>query len=291
MQKYRYWSITWFKEDLDEKTLTDPIPHKEDWIDFNIVYSVYQMERCPSTNRLHLQMYVQFKNTVRMATIQAVFKGCHAESCRANEKSNVRYCSKEASRIAGPWTYGKSVTEGKRTDWTTVKEMISEGCNRKEIISQVPHLAPNLRAIDEMIDMFQPEVPNERDVRVYFLWGPSNTGKTHRARTRFPKAFKISGRYQDGKSFDGYLGQEELIIDEFMWEEWPLTLMNNLLDKWSFELTCRYRNKQANWRTVVICSNQDPAKAYPGETYKRAAFMRRLTHILQVNSQDDQIDF
>lgn len=296
----RYWAVTWFKEDLPEPEgdlmYMDPMIHPQllnlDWVDRGLVYAIYQVERCPTTKRLHLQMFLQYKNQVRLSTLTDMFPGCHAELCRASEKDNERYCSKNESRIAGPWTYGTKTSQGKRTDWDHVKEMAAAGLKRRDILLEHPKLAPCHKGIDVLIAAVKGPAPVTRDIQVWLLHGETRVGKTHRACTKFPEAYRICGRYYEGKSFDGYDGQSELILDEWDSTEWPITLMNDILDKWRCELQCRYFNKTAYWTKVVICSNLDPETYYAGVGQTtRAAFFRRLTHIIHVETQEQEINF
>lgn len=295
----RYWAVTYFKDDLLEPepdhVYFDPLlssDNMDKFLDANIVYMIYQLEKCPTTGRLHLQMFIQFKNQVRVATLQGVFPGCHAELCRASEKDNERYCSKCDTRLAGPWTYGTKTSQGKRTDWDHVKELASAGSSRRDIVLCHPKLAPCVKGIDVIIAAVKGDPPLERDIKVWILYGPPGVGKTHRARHRFPDAFVITGKYCDGKSFDSYADQDALILDEWKHWEWPITLMNGILDKWRLELTCRYFNKWARWTHVVIISNEDPAHFYASvDSLTREAFLRRINFTIVVNSKEEQIDF
>ena len=68
-----------------------------------------------------------------------------------------------------------------------------------------------------------------------------------------------------------------IFLDEFRWENWPAELLNKIMDKWTFQLPCRYQNKQALWTRVIICSNQDPTGWYPNDDRTiRDSVRRRL---------------
>lgn len=301
----RYWAITWFKDGLTEPLGADstttgvpppyPEPLKEDFFgEFGKLkgkYCVYQLEKCPETGRLHLQMFLQFDNQIRLSTIKDLCPGAHAEPCKAAEKNNERYCSKEASRLAGPWTYGVKVTKGQRTDWDHVKEMAEAGNKCREIVLAHPKLAPCVKGINVIIDCVRGPAPTMRDVRVFFLWGETGVGKTHRARNKYPDAYVTHGKYYEGKSFDGYDGEDTLIMDEWRWDEWPLTLVNTLLDKFSCTLQCRYYNRQARWTRVIILSNQQPSDCYPALSQtNKDTFLRRLNTVVNVISKEQQIE-
>lgn len=264
------------------------------WFDSGkIKYLVCQLERAPETGQLHLQGYCQFNNQIMLSGLAKITKDHkpHWEVRRGSHEQARDYCKKADSRVNGPWELGQEKNEqGKRTDWAQVSEKIQQGCSKKQILMDHPHLAPCVRGVEALIDAHRPEAPLQRDVQVFFLYGPTGTGKTHRAFTTFPKAYKIKGRYFEGKSFDQYDNQTVLILDEWDPAQWDLTLMNSLLDKWECPLQCRYQNKTAYWTTVVICTNFKPEECYPAVfKLQRDTFLRRLTHIIEIKTKDDPV--
>lgn len=289
----RYWCFTWFRPSLTEPCEADPLEAiRSKFPERHVVYAIYQLEKCPETGRLHLQGFIQFKNALTKAALKELFPGAHTELCTSSEKSNERYCSKSNSRIAGPWLFGKPTSQGKRTDWDDVKELATAGTTKRDIILAHPNLAPCYKGIEVLCQAVKGSPPLERAVRVWFLYGQTGVGKTHRARTRFPEAYVVTGKYSEGKSFDMYDNESALILDEWRWDEWSLTLMDGMLDKWRYQLQCRYYNKYAWWTDVVICSNQTPDECYPtSSATNRACFLRRLTICIEVESKEQQIDF
>ena len=183
--------------------------------------------------------------------------------------------------------------QGKRTDWDAVKKDLEAGKTRKEVLLEHPHLAPCVKGIDALVDALMPDPPLSRDIEVWYLTGSTGTGKTHRAYTAFPNAFKVKGKYFEGKTFDQYAGQETLILDEWDPYEWPLTLMNTLLDKWECPLQCRFFNKYAYWTRVIICTNYKLAECYPAVMQlQRNTFQRRIHHEIEiVDQQNPVVDF
>jgi len=232
-----------------------------------------QLERAPTTGKLHLQGFIVFEKNKRLNNVCQLLGGhAHVEIMRGRVQDNEVYCGKEETRVAGPWQFGDPPKKGKRTDWERVKTLVSEGKTEIEIYGEAPHLANCARGVDKLRSLFGPKPPLTRDIRVIVLWGAPGTGKTHRARTTYPDAYVITGQYYEGKSFDLYQDQLCLILDEWRCGEWPLTLMNAILDKWQLNLQCRYQNRQANWTTVILCTNGDPLAAYCHDP----AFRRRI---------------
>lgn len=282
----KYWCLTVQSDRATEAlwpTLTpsDPFPIE---IPDGCVYAVCQVERAPQTGKLHLQLYLAFEKNKRFGAIKRLFPHSHIEKAKGDADDNTKYCTKEDTRVAGPWTFGECPKskgkKGSRTDWTQVKEMIAQGKSRTEVYETAPHLANCSRGVEVLYQHFAPKVPISRNVRVIVLYGQTGTGKSHRARTGYPDAYVVTGEYAPGKSFDLYCGQDVLILDEWRWAEWPLTMMNAILDKWSLILQCRYQNRQAAWTLVIICTNDTPSLAYNCDpTFQRRILDRTINCI------------
>jgi len=248
---------------------------------------ICQLERSPTTNKLHLQGAVYYKNAVTFSRLKKDFGDTvHIEIMRGKHSDSKKYCSKPESQVAGPWELGECPVQGKRMDWTNVKDQVLKKVPKSTILMECPHLAPCVRGIDALIDAAKGEPPLFRTVETWYIYGPTGTGKTHRAMTKYPDAFRISGAFAAGKSFDTYNGEETLILDEWSPAEWPLTLMNNVLDKWRYQLQCRFFNKYAYWTRVIICSNWQLPLCYNLDINK-PTFDRRITHYHELLSQQD----
>lgn len=259
------------------------------WLDCGkIDYLVCQVEKAPKTGKIHLHAYCQFSQNMRLSALKKINARADWEPRRGTHEQARDYCKKDKSRVNGPWELGHEKNQpGKRTDWAAVSEKIKQGCTKKQVLLDHPHLAPCVRGIDALLDAHRPEPPLQRDIRVFFLYGATGMGKTHRAMIAFPKAFVIKGKYYEGKSFDRYEGQDVLILDEWDPYQWDLTLMNSLLDKWPCPLQCRYQNKDAAWTTVVICSNTRPDQCYQAvNALQKATFQRRITFPIEIVSQE-----
>jgi len=69
-----------------------------------ISYLIGQKEICPSSGREHWQVYVEFKDRVRLSVIQgaSMFDAkCHIEVRKGTSKEASDYCKKDASRAPG----------------------------------------------------------------------------------------------------------------------------------------------------------------------------------------------
>lgn len=80
----RSWSITWFDY---------PDDHLKNFDTLTQSY-LYQIERCPRTDRLHIQGAVRFSNAVRPKHVQSCFPGANHSPAR-NWKKLLAYVSKD----------------------------------------------------------------------------------------------------------------------------------------------------------------------------------------------------
>ncbi len=84
--------------------------------------------------------------------------------------------------------------------------------------------------------------------------------------------------------FDGYAGQDSLVLDEFH-SQLKISETLNLLDGYPLELRCSYANKIACFTTVYIISNLDLYSQCPLIQYEQpdtwAAFLRRIHKVVE----------
>ena len=70
-----------------------------------IRYAIWQLEKCPSTGRLHIQGYLEFKRGVRYRAVQRAVgeENAHVEVRSKSREACKVYCSKPETRISGPY--------------------------------------------------------------------------------------------------------------------------------------------------------------------------------------------
>lgn len=145
-------------------------------------YLVFQQEKCPNTDRLHIQGYAQFKDPVRRSAFQRWLGDltCHVEKANGTAEQNRAYCTKEETRSNGPWEIGEPARQGQRTDLEGLQDSLKQGSSREELWEDhFPTMVRYHRAIDayRLVQRNQ-AVREPPQVRVY--WGPTGTGKTRR---------------------------------------------------------------------------------------------------------------
>lgn len=260
-----------------------------------VAYMVWQRERGEQGTE-HVQGYVRFNAYKRFNTAKNYFSvpEIHIEPARGTEDQNMKYCTKEETRIAEPWLFGEfqpnAGRQGTRNDIHEVTDKIIQGSCLKAISLEHPEVFVKYHVgLERFADLHRPLPPLERDIRVYCLWGATGTGKTHRARTTFPEAYEVSaGRDPWGM----YTDQTTVIFDEFEWERWTIQSMNKYLDKWRCQLDARYHDKYAHWTRVIIISNTNPWDWWPlAPVPLREAIFRRFQNVIEVLNREQIINF
>jgi len=194
------------------------------------VAGVYQVEKAPSTGQVHLQFALRFKNPKRMAWLKAnVCTKTHWTSCNGSWADQVRYCTKEESRVDdmpnGSWG-DAGVVPGTRCDLAAILEMIKSnkdktvndiqrliieaypgqyGRNASNIIRMInlhrplpdrtlPHFRPHQQALADLLE----KDPDDR--KIIWVYDPvGNTGKTALMRhyQSLGEAASLSGKVAD----------------------------------------------------------------------------------------------
>ena len=115
---------------------------------------------------------------------------------------------------------------------------------------------------------------------VYVYWGPPATGKSRFAADHYPGAFWMPPNSQ---WFDGYSGQDTIIIDDYYgWLPWSFLL--RLLDRYPLPLPVKGGHVPMQAKTIVFTSNQHPDSWYkyeqnPHMNYE--ALRRRILDIIE----------
>jgi len=239
----------------------------------DIKYIVFQTERGPRTgyqgNHLHLQGYVQLNRQMgwRVAQ-QLIHSTCHIERPIRSAEANIRYCSKEDTRVESE-IHGSNGTPNepgrkKRTLRAVAKE-IKKDVTLDEIEEQWPGLY--LRHKNKIIDAY---IEN-RGVRrlplsnnnVHIYTGLSGVGKTRKAIAMYPGAYHgvwpTGGRWW----WPNYRGENVIIFDEFR-EQIKYDQCLKLFDVHPMGIEYKGGNRQNVSNKIIITTIRDPVTWYSG---------------------------
>lgn len=196
--KYRWWLLTWNNPPEDWKQAL--ITTKAD-------YAIGQLEK-GENGTVHIQATVWFKDPRRPAYWKGFPVWCKGLSSDNAAERCQNYCQKDDTRLDGPYTYGNEpFKRNSRTDWEKVRTLAKEG--RLEAIEPQIYVCHYKSLKNIWSDSGTPV--ETTDPRGLWIYGQPGTGKSHMVRTGANSLY-IKGQ---NKWFDGYFGQESILLDDF----------------------------------------------------------------------------
>lgn len=155
---------------------------------------VYQMEKAPETGTIHFQGYLEMEKQVRLTIVKKVpgLERAHLEMRNGTPAEAYAYCTKEESRVAGPWVLGEPFPttkdgevagQGHRSDLQACIAAIQGGASTSTILTE--HASTFVRyprGCQMLIEhVRRTATPSWRNVSCLVLQGRTGTGKTRKA--------------------------------------------------------------------------------------------------------------
>lgn len=236
-------------------------------------YMIIGKEICPETGKDHWQGYAEFKQPENFNDIHDwIGRKCKIFQSKGSGKQNKEYCSKEGNYQE----FGKLKAQGERNDLNSVALEIAGGMSELELAMNYPsQYIKYHRGFEKMIQLRDREMRRkQREVQVLVLIGPPGCGKTKMAYDCDPNLYKLT-MGGGGLWFDGYTGQETLLIDEMDTGSISYNFMLALCDRYELRLPVKGGFTYANWTTIFITSNKSIKNWWNGNNID--ALERRIT--------------
>jgi len=235
-------------------------------------YVIVGYEICPTTGKSHLQGYCELDSPVRFSTLKRRFPTMHIEKRMGSAAQAIKYCKKD-----GKWTeYGEPKKQGKRSDLIDLADAIVANVPMDEIaLSDPACFIRNHRGLSA----FRYTIQADRVTKPYieWRWGPTGSGKTH-----VPyETHKPSVYIKDGTAWwDGYSGQDAIIIDDFDKDDWKFRDLLRLLDRYPYQGQVKGAVVKITSAFIYITCDKSPSDIWGGSAL--AQIMRRLDKVEHV---------
>lgn len=253
-------------------------------------FAAWQVEKCPTSGRLHIQAYVYFRNPRTFDSVRSFFSTVvvpatvqptdhvevshtthhapHIERARCVKRA-IEYCQKEETRQEGPWSRGEQPTQGQRTD---IEQAVAAGVEQlgtKRPLQLVAREHTNAfvkyhrgiqLAIAQQVNDRYLEGPPE----VWVYWGGTGTGKSYTAHRECPDAYVWTPENvsNTGHWWDGYLGHNQVIMEEFRGQIKFSTLLA-LLDRYPYTVHVKGGMVPFVASKIIFTSPTHPREWYP----------------------------
>lgn len=243
-------------------------------------YAIYQRE-AGENGTPHFQGYIELAKPQRLSFMKKMIPGAHFETRKGTRDQARDYCRKAESRLdpdANPTEFGtwEAGAQGSRTDLLEVKRKIDEGATILTIAEE--HFSSFIRYERGFRAYKRAKTPKRTTkTTVDLYYGAPGVGKTWRANEEEPDAYWKNAT----KWWDGYEGQEAVIIDDFhggiQWTE-----LKHILDAYDASVEYKGGTLRFTSRRVIITSNDGPGDWYKRESIRSGldALYRRIDRIL-----------
>lgn len=254
----RYWLLT-----IPQHCFTPYLPNA-------CTFIRGQLERGGTSGFLHWQILVLFRRAVRLRAVKSVFGAeCHAELSRSAAADE--YVHKDDTAVANTrFQLGeRPVKRNSKTDWGHVMQLARSGK-----LADIPDDVA-VRYFGQLLRIgahFATPEPMER--RTFVYWGATGLGKSRRAWAE--GGLDAYPKIPSTKFWDGYRGQEHVIIDEFRGAV-SIEHLLRWLDRYPVLVEIKGSAVPLVAKKVWITSNLPPEKWYPDlDALTLNALTRRL---------------
>lgn len=217
----------------------------------------------------HLQGYLYFENARSHEAVRALVPRAHIEVARGDATANYKYCTKDGDY----YEHGDKPNNMQPTTYDECKTF-----------AQIQYLRfMSLHAL--------PARDPEKPPKVLWYHGPAGSGKTRKAYESSKDVY-----IKDGTGWwDGYRGQDTIIIDDFdpPVKETDFRLFLRLLDRYPYQGQLKGAYVEISSSTIIITCEFPPEYFWPLGN-RLAQVSRRITEVVEfkalTNTQAKQSD-
>lgn len=248
-----------------------------------------QIERCPTTGRLHLQFCVRFAKTITFATAKRLMPRAHLEICNS-AKGAWDYCQKEDTRVEGPFVWGTPDLRSRKDEREVLRVGALQGKSFASVCDELDVSIYQVAQVRRAFDLLAEPYTGPLET-IEFVYGASGAGKSHYVRERAKELGQSIYWYipRDGTwtAVAPYRGEGVLVFNEFQDHSLSRSYcawLKVLLD----EGGCRYIDYKGAAAPLVcrhvffVSQDVPPWELNFPDVMVRGAFLRRLSQFGKV---------
>lgn len=241
--------------------LTIPVEHfpNAPTLSGDLVYLKGQQEQGGNTGYMHWQVLAVFSKKLRLAAVKRHF--CTQAHCEASRSTAANdYVWKEDTRVEGTqFELGSlPISRARTIDWDRIYDSAIAGDLEsipKDILIRNYSALKRIR-VDHVIPPVRP------NIIVNTFWGESGTGKTRRAWYEAGTPSTVYIKNPNTKWWDGYRGQDTVILDEFTGRI-DISYLLTWLDRYPCLVEIKGYSTPLLATRFFITSNIDPRNWFP----------------------------
>lgn len=249
-------------------------------------FIAYSKEVAPTTGTPHLQGYVCFNSAKTFQQACKLLPGCRLAAMVGSIAQNETYCSKAATLIKRGEEPVSNDNKGRaeKLRWQRAKDFAKEG-KLDEIDADI-----YIRCYNTLKNIKKDHAikPSPKDVRCFWIHGPTGTGKSHAVETAFPDCYKKC--MDDLKWFDGYQGEDVIYLEDI--DKYQVKwggVLKRLADRWPMQASVKGSMQYIRPGVVIVTSNYRIEEIWQDEQ-TTDPLLRRFT-VVEKLEREQVIDF
>ncbi len=225
-------------------------------------YLIFGYETGSVNGTPHLQGYVSLRSAKTLSGIRQWFPtpAVHFSVARGTLSQNRAYCVKDGHFEE----FGQAPAQGKRNDLVATRERLAQGATLLDVVDECTSYA-SIRFAKEWLLLHAPE----RTWKTKIIWchGPTASGKSRwvheKTQSLLTQGHSLYWKTQGGNQWwDGYYGQDLVVIDDFRADFCKFHDLLNLLDRYPLTLQVKSSHVRFAARTIFITSPKPPQDTY-----------------------------
>lgn len=242
-------------------------------------YKIWQIEKGKECGTPHIHALIYYDNA--RVWPKKLFPTAHIVYPKNLQKC-IKYCSKEDTRVEGPFEFGDRPQQGNRSDLDAVAKAVIDGTPLKTVAEQFPsHYVKYSRGLKLLREETQKHRDQDEGVTVLWLWGLAGVGKTYIPHQIFGEDIYI----KDGTPWwDNYDHEKCILIDDFD-GKWPFRDLLRLLDRYKYQGQFKGGYIKINSPFIIITCEFPPWHFWEGNELKQVT--RRIREIIKIENVED----
>lgn len=235
-------------------------------VEHPIFYACFASEDHHQTDGKHIHVYVEFQDAIK--TTNARFFDIakyhpNIEVVKSTPYKAVEYVKKDdyyseyAPQHCPERPFDK-MSKSEKNKWLLDNDIIQAVDDGKISLLSLDRLTKNIRIYNELSRQFK-----QRDVTVKWYFGATGTGKTytaiHELLAKYGTYWTWNGSFQ---WFDGYNGEQGVLIDDFRRQDVKFHWMLQLLDKYPLRVPIKGGFVEWKPETIIITCPVDSREAW-----------------------------
>lgn len=200
----------------------------------------------------HLQCTIIYHNPKKRHEVSKHFPRASVRTMDGTVEQSVAYCLKDETFVE----HGDIPKQGQRTDIQKIKKMVKENKKIVDILDECTDYQ-QMRMV-ELLSKYQGPPPAEEKT-VIWHYGDSGTGKTRLATESSDDYYISMGTL---RWWDGYNGQDTVIIDDFRKDFCTFHELLRILDRYPYRVQLKGGSVWLRAKTIYITSCYSPVEVY-----------------------------